>query len=97
MQKNNVGGIFFTEKDDDFGPLFNEFNIYIRSLDKDLGIKEQDIFNLTDVPDLDTKIQALDSYSSTNLTDLQVHFRALNEAFDKVEKRIQLALDALII
>tara|TARA_R110001632_G_scaffold210710_1_gene335906 strand:- start:414 stop:707 length:294 start_codon:yes stop_codon:yes gene_type:complete len=96
MTKENVGGIFFTEQEKDFGKLFNEFNIYMRNLDSDMGTKEVDIFNLDDLPKPDSVVQALDSYTSKNLDDLKTHFRSLNDAFDSVEGRIQSALDRLL-
>ncbi len=96
MKNENVGGIFFTEKEQDFGKLFNEFNSYILSLDADLAQKEQTIFELSDLPEVDSAIQALNSYSSKDLNELKVHFRALNEAFDSVENRVQTSLNRVL-
>ena len=96
MTKENVGGIFFTEKENDFGKLFNEFNTYIRTLDNDMGIKEDIVFK-GEPPKVSSEvIQALDSYSSNELNDLKGHFLALNDAFDSVEARIQNALNKII-
>jgi hypothetical protein len=96
MAKENVNGIFFTEQEDDFGKLFNEFNTYIRDLDADMKIKEESIFTLGTALSSDSVIQALDSYSSTDLDSLKSHFRALNDAFDSVSTRIENALNAII-
>ncbi len=97
MQKENVGGIFFTEKENDFGKLFNEFNVYIRGLDGDMSAKEALVFSGEAPSSSEDVIQALNSYSSKDLSELKGHFRALNDAFDSIESRIQNALDAIII
>jgi len=96
MTKENVGGIFFTEQEADFGKLFNEFNSYVRNLDREMAGKEQRIFNLSEVPPVEEVVQALDSYSSAELSDLKSHFNSLNEAFDSIENRIQEILNAII-